>query len=87
MILGKGKNHHLQDSLEEQMLENCCSSCDNPLAVSHVTGKGKKQTFRRYDYLLKSRRWRTVDIEYAYEDSILASSDHAAVIGRFSFKA
>ena len=34
----------------------------------------------------KPMMWKTEQVEYAYEDSIKASSDHAAVIGRFELK-
>ena len=73
LIFGKNRVHDLRDSLHsvKDQFEN--------LPVSYKTGK----TFRRYDMIFHSNNWEVESLEYKYNDSINATSDHALVLGEY----
>jgi endonuclease/exonuclease/phosphatase family metal-dependent hydrolase len=73
MIFGKEKVHNLNESflsVKEDFSE---------LPISYKTGK----TYRRYDFIFHSTDWKVDKLEYLYEESIKATSDHALVLGRY----
>ncbi|NLD23289.1 MAG: hypothetical protein GX670_03540 [Bacteroidales bacterium] len=73
LIFGKDNVHHLSDPVQTdfQLFET--------LPFSYITGK----TPRRYDFIYKSDRWKTKRLNFYYDESIKASSDHAMVVGVF----
>lgn len=73
MIFGKDKVHNMNDSFHS-VKENF-----ELLPVSYKTGK----TFRRYDLIFHSIDWQVKKLEYFYEKSIQATSDHALVLGQY----
>lgn len=73
LIFGKNKVHHLCDPVQTDPL------LFDTLPFSYMTGK----TARRYDFIYRSDRWRTNRLEFYYDKSIEASSDHAMVAGQF----
>jgi len=79
LILGENKVHSLNDSFVRFLKMKHERIQTNPLAVSYITGKEK----RRYDYILCSKKWQPIHVEYPYTNSINASSDHSIVIGDF----
>ena len=74
LIFGKNKVHHLCDPVQ------CDKFGFETLPFSHITGKNK----RRYDFIYRSDRWRTNRLEFYYDKSIEATSDHAMVVGVFN---
>jgi endonuclease/exonuclease/phosphatase family metal-dependent hydrolase len=57
------------------------------LAVSYKTGTpSKRQTEKRYDYIMHSPKWRVVECAYPYDESVAATSDHSAVIADFELR-
>ena len=74
MIFGKDKVHDLQDSFRSVQNEF------PELPVSHKTG----QTYRRYDMIFHSSNWNVNKLEYLYEQSLNATSDHALILGKYS---
>lgn len=73
LIFGKNKAHNLNDSLysiKEGFQE---------LPVSYKTGP----TFRRYDFIFNSENWIVDSLDYLYDLSRKATSDHALVIGKY----
>lgn len=79
-ILGENKVHGLEDALIVH-LRNIDQIVDsNPVAVSHLT-RGIK---RRYDFIMCSKHWSVLNVEYQFEAAIDATSDHAAIIGDFA---
>ncbi len=72
-IFGKGRVHHLSDPVQSVELGL------EALPFSYMTGK----TPRRYDFIYKSDRWITKSLNYYYNESVEASSDHAMVVGVF----
>lgn len=73
LVFGKDRVHHLSDPVQ------CDDLGFEYLPFSYKTGK----THRRYDLIYKSDRWITKSLDFYYDDSIKASSDHAKVVGVF----
>lgn len=89
LIMGKEKVHNLTDSYTDYLQSTGREVSGQPLAVSYDTGKGvegEKQGERRYDYVMHSPRWRVMNCEYPYGESIKATSDHSAVIVDFELR-
>ena len=59
---------------------------NGPLAVSHRTGrrKGYAGVDRRFDSIWVSHHFRVEKVEYPYEASCAAGSDHSAVVADLS---
>jgi hypothetical protein len=74
LIFGKNKVHHLCDPVQ------CDKVGFEMLPFSYMTGK----TASRYDFIYRSDRWRTNRLEFYYDKSIEATSDHAMVVGVFN---
>ena len=74
LIFGKEKVHHLKDPVQTDPL------FFDTLPFSHITGKNK----RRYDFIYRSDRWSTNRLDFYYDESIEATSDHAMVVGLFN---
>ena len=83
LIFGKDKVHSMSDAFKTHIRNTDGNARLSPLAVSHVISKRFK---RRYDHIYNSDRWTVNDVQYPYEESIEASSDHSAVIGNFSIQ-
>ena len=79
LILGINKVHTKNDGYITYLKEKNIAVNKQPLAVSHIAN-GEK---RRYDYILHSKKWKPVNLEYKYKEGIKHSSDHALVIGLF----
>jgi hypothetical protein len=73
LIFGENKVHQLEDSYR------CQNNTPDRPAVSYITGK----TNRRYDMIFNSKQWRVESLQYLYQESLEASSDHALVVGKF----
>ena len=80
LLLGKNKVHSLCDAYKVHINNNNPGIRTNPLAFSHKTGGN----LRRYDFIYCSSDWKVHHVEYPYEESVNASSDHSMVIGEFS---
>jgi hypothetical protein len=80
LIFGKNKVHSLDDAYKVHIEKNKLDISASPLAVSHINGGSR----RRYDYIYCSTDWNVHLVEYPYEESVNASSDHSMVIGDFS---
>jgi endonuclease/exonuclease/phosphatase family metal-dependent hydrolase len=85
-LLGEEKIHDLSDAFRDHLTSNPDlfetvkqSRPEGPLAVSHITGKGQKQTKRRYDFIFVTPDIRVKKVEYIYEKACAAGSDHALV--------
>jgi endonuclease/exonuclease/phosphatase family metal-dependent hydrolase len=85
-LLGHSPLHELRDCLrlylEErpQVLEEIVSRRPTgPLAISHIRGNGRKMTECRYDFIYVSPGLDVLDVNYLYEESVQAGSDHALV--------
>ena len=74
LIFGNDKVHHLTDPVQTDPLFFFFFS------FSHITGKNK----RRYDFIYRSDRWSTNRLDFYYDESIEATSDHAMVVGQFN---
>ena len=74
LIFGKDRVHHLTDPVQTDPL------LFDTLPFSHITGKNK----RRYDFIYRSDRWSTNRLDFYYDESIEATSDHAMVVGLFN---
>lgn len=83
LIFGKDKVHSLNDAYKVHVRNSGIEDNSSPLAVSHVIS-GRRH--RRYDHIYSAAKWIVDEVGYPYEDSIHASSDHSAVIGKFSLR-
>jgi hypothetical protein len=52
---------------------------DGPLEVSYVEQRTTPPSPRRYDVILASAHWQVSDVEYDYDGSVEAGSDHGLV--------
>lgn len=80
LLFGEDKVHLLKDAFKTHIENTGAVDHLSPLAVSHVISKRFK---RRYDHIYCSDKWKIKDVQYPFEDSVEASSDHSAVIGDF----
>ncbi len=53
---------------------------DGPLATSYRRGRGQYSVPCRYDFIYATSDFKVLNIEYLYDESITAGSDHALVI-------
>ena len=83
------KIHGLEDSLRRWLRENPEVLAETravrplgPLATSHFTGKRKLSpgTPRRFDSVWITQHFAVTLVEYPYEESVAAGSDHSAVV-------
>lgn len=86
-LLDHEPQHHLRDALRTYLAEHPDEleairreRPDGPLAVSHRRGMGKKRTDCRYDFILCTPDVRVMEVQYLYEESRTAGSDHALVV-------
>ena len=79
LLFGQNKVHGLRDSLREFLIKRGQTVTSNPLVISHETRNNQ----RRYDFIYNSIRWTPLNIEYPYQESLNASSDHSMVIGDY----
>jgi len=89
LLWGPGKSHDLDDALRrwlanqpEEFARIAAMRPDGPLAVSLRTGgRGRQRGFdRRYDAVWVGPEFNVTSVEYPYEASIEAGSDHSAVV-------
>jgi len=76
LLLGPNSVHGMSESFPEYLRRDPAYEDSDPLATSHVT----PGTPRRYDHVLHGDVWQSVRVEYAFDEAIAASSDHAMVI-------
>lgn len=76
-ILGRGCVHNLIDAFREHAEE----SRNIPLTTSY---RVSKRIDKRYDYIFKAKEWKTKKVEYLFEESLEAGSDHSIIVGEFS---
>jgi endonuclease/exonuclease/phosphatase family metal-dependent hydrolase len=88
-LLGKEKIHDLRDAFRDYLINDQALNASieqnrpkGPLAVSHVTGKGRKPIERRYDFIFVTPDIRVRRVDYLFEESRAAGSDHALVLAR-----
>jgi len=78
---GNGAKTFFQELYKHELIDSFRSisrSQSIPLTVSH---KVNKKFDRRYDFIfINQQKFRITNVEYLYEDSINAGSDHAMVI-------
>ena len=77
LILGANRVHNLEDSY--RLFASANEVEDRELPISHLT----RGVPRRYDYILSSSRWQVVSVDYPYDSSIAATSDHSLVVSDF----
>lgn len=70
------------DSNTEAMNKVRMERLDGPLALSYDRGKAKSVPCR-YDFILVSREFKVHRVDYPYDQSIEAGSDHSAVVADF----
>ena len=85
-LLGEQRIHDLRDAFRDYLMSNpdiyeaiVQDRPEGPLAVSHITGKGRKGTRRRYDFIFVTPDIRVKKVEYIFEEACAAGSDHALV--------
>jgi len=83
LIFGANKVHNLKDAFKVYLETNNQKTNTEPLAISHIISK---KFNRRYDHIYCNNNWQPSIVTYPYKDSIMATSDHSAVIGDFSLK-
>ncbi len=82
LIMGEKKVHKLNDAYREFLKSQNHKEID-PLATSHILNRSNNH--KRYDYIFSSEKWDITDFEYKLEEGISAGSDHAIVLGEFSY--
>lgn len=96
VLIASTKIHELNDAFRlylnkhpEEMEKIMSEYPDGPLAVSHRTGKRKEfeGNARRYDSVWVSSHYDVDKVEYLYEESIAAGSDHSLVLADLSLLA
>jgi endonuclease/exonuclease/phosphatase family metal-dependent hydrolase len=85
-LLGEERIHDLRDAYRDYLMSNpdlfetiVQDRPEGPLAVSHMTGKGRNPTERRYDFIFITPGIRVKKVEYLFEEACAAGSDHALV--------
>jgi len=85
-LLGEESIHDLRDAYRDYLMSNqdlfktiVQDRPEGPLAVSHMTGKGRNPTERRYDFIFATPDIRVKKVEYIFEKACAAGSDHALV--------
>lgn len=87
--MGPGHVHGLEDALRRWLAEHPDeleairrARPSGPLALSHRTGRRKNHpgTDRRFDSIWVSKHFQVDAVDYLYERSVEAGSDHAAVV-------
>ncbi len=87
LLLGVKPLHNLKDTLRTYLDSNPDTlksikklRPNGPLAVSYVRGNRSKQIMCRYDFIYVTHDIRVDSVEYLYEESVKAGSDHAIVV-------
>jgi hypothetical protein len=89
VLWGPAKSHPLDDCLRrwladrpEDLAKIAAARPDGPLAVSLRTGGRRRQRSfdRRYDAIWVSPEFTVSDVQYLYDASVDAGSDHSAVV-------
>jgi hypothetical protein len=90
LLLGPRPLHGLKDALrlflEANPAERDCvvaARPTGPLAVSHIRGTRRKMTECRYDFIYISSEIQVHRVDYRFDKSVRAVSDHALVTGEF----
>jgi hypothetical protein len=74
-LLGQKRSHQLSDSLRSYYDASGIVNDSQPLARSHKT--------KRFDYILHSPKWKVLEVDYPFDESLRATSDHSMVVGVF----
>jgi endonuclease/exonuclease/phosphatase family metal-dependent hydrolase len=87
LLLGPSPLHALKDALRlyledhpDELARAIAARPNGPLAVSHVRGNRRKMTDCRYDFIYISSDVRVRRVEYLFDESVKAVSDHALVV-------
>jgi len=87
LLLGPSPLHALKDALRlyfedhpDDLARAIASRPNGPLAVSHVRGNRRKMTDCRYDFIYVSSDVRVHRVDYLFDESVRAASDHALVV-------
>ena len=95
LLVGPDKIHELEDAFRVHLRQNPAVAAriveqnpEGPLAVSHRTGKRKNSAGnpQRYDAIWVSPEFDVGNVDYLYEKSVEAGSDHALVAADVSLK-
>ncbi|MGI8906629.1 MAG: endonuclease/exonuclease/phosphatase family protein [Candidatus Sumerlaeaceae bacterium] len=93
-LLGHEPGHHLRDALRTYLARHPGELEDirqarpyGPLALSHRRGVGKTRTDCRYDFILCTPDVEVAGVQYLYEESVAAGSDHALVVAELELHA
>jgi endonuclease/exonuclease/phosphatase family metal-dependent hydrolase len=85
-LLGEQRIHDLRDAFRDYLMSKPDlfetikqSRPKGPLDVSHITGKGRRGTRRRYDFIFVTPDIRVKSVEYLFDEACAAGSDHALV--------
>ena len=85
-MLGHSPLHKLRDCLRlylaerPRIMEEIVSRRPTgPLAISHIRGNRRKMIECRYDFIYISPGLDVLQVNYLYEESVQAGSDHALV--------
>lgn len=79
MLMGHERKHSLTDAFRTHIEENNMETAPEPLTISHINRGYPK----RFDYIFHSPAWKVHSLEYLFESSRTAGSDHAMVKGVF----
>ena len=88
-LLGEDRIHDLRDAYRDYLMSNpdhrdtiVQSRPEGPLAVSHITGKGRNPKERRYDFIFVTPDIRVKKVEYIFDKACAAGSDHGLVYAK-----
>ncbi len=73
-------NNNLRDVLTD-VYDSSSYALGEPLKVSHIIGSTKAK--RRYDFVFVRKDLKVKNVEYLYDESIAATSDHAMIVVDF----
>lgn len=86
LLLGANPLHNMKDAFRlylnshPDIFQNLEALRPNgPLALSHIRGNSRKYTDCRYDFIYITPDIKVKNVEYLYEESVKAGSDHALV--------
>jgi exonuclease III len=90
-LLGEDRIHDLRDSFRDYLKHNPDAMKaikqdrpEGPLAKSYIRGNYRKMTPSRYDFIFVSPEFRVHNVEYLYDESTKAGSDHALVLAELA---
>ena len=92
VLLGVEPSHDLVDTFRTFLEENPeklqaikKERPDGPLAVSYIRGDKRKYTPSRYDFIYATTDFEIIDVQYLFDEALIAGSDHALVLAELDF--